>query len=105
MRLRELPASVRVAHEVGGDDDAGAEDLAGNVPARADDAENHAGGEDEAEGEDHQEDVRPEDPVQRVWRGRGAFGDLVVAAVGEGGSRGEEDKEGEQSGGEGEEGS
>ena len=47
--------------------------------------------------------MRPEDPIQRVWRCRRTFGDFVVATVGEGGSRGVEEKEeGEEAGGKGE---
>lgn len=65
------------------------------MPSRADDSQYHAGGEDEAEGEDHQEDVCPEDSVEGVGGCDLAFGDFVVATVGEGGL-GEEQEESEE---------
>lgn len=50
--VRELPAAVGVPQEISYDGDDGAEDLDRDVPTRADYAEDHAGGEDDAEGED-----------------------------------------------------
>ncbi len=77
------------------------------MPARAHDAEDHAGWEDEAEAEDHQQDVGPEDAIEGIGRCRGAFGDFVMAAVGRYGRGQEEEREEDEAegGGRGEGGS
>lgn len=101
VRLAELPALVHVAHEVRNGRDRGGEDLQRYVPAGVCDTQDHAERVEEAKGEDHEEDVQPEDRVDWVGGHGLAFGDAVVAAVG--GGRGEEEACGEEEGGEGEE--
>lgn len=90
---------MHVPEEIGGDEDACCDDLAGDVPFAADYAEDHAEGEEEAEGEGHEEDMGPEAGVEGFGGDGFAFGDFGVAAVGgdEGGGC-EEGEEGEEDG-------
>ena len=93
--LHELSAAVHVTQEICYDRDDRAEDLHRDVQARVDETQDHACREDEAEGQDHEEDVCPEDAVDGVRGDDGSFGDvIVVAAVG--GCEGREKGEGEE---------
>lgn len=82
----ELTAAVHVSEEVCRHRHHRAEDLKRDMPPRTDDAQHHAGGKDHSERGDHEEDMGPEDAVDRIRRDDLAFGDLVVlAAMGNGG--------------------
>lgn len=93
--LSKLPSLMRVAQKVPRNRNSHAQYLNWDVPARADEAEYHAGREYDAPGEALQEDVRPQGAVDGVGADGGALGDFVVAAVGAG--EGGEEGEGEQS--------
>jgi hypothetical protein len=94
---------MHVAHEIRGYRYTTAQDLHGDVPAGADDAENHAGREYEAEGEDHEQEVCPKDAVEGVGGDGLALGEFVMTTVSEGGWS--EEEYGEESGRKGEGGS
>ena len=91
---RELPPFMRVAEKVSRNTDSDAEDLDGDVPARAREPENHSRREDDSPGEALEEDVDPEGGVDGVGADGVAVGDFVVAAVGgcEVGEEGEEEE-------------
>ena len=79
--FNELPAPVQVTQEICHDRDHSAQDLQRDMPTRAHQPEDHARREDEAEGQDHEQDVRPEDAVDGVGRDDGSFGDVIVVAA------------------------
>lgn len=95
----ELSSFVQMANEVSHRGERGAEDLSRDVEAGFYQAENHACGKDDAPCEGLEEDVDPEDGVERFVGGYHAFRDMFVAAVGEG-----EGREKEEEGGGGHEG-
>jgi hypothetical protein len=77
----ELTALVHVTQKVGNNGDHSAEYLCRNMPSRVDESQHHAGGEDKAEGENHEEDVRPEDGIDRVGADGLALWDLIEVSA------------------------
>lgn len=80
----ELAAAVSVTEEVPDDSENDSQSLDGDVPPRADHAQDHACGEEDAKGEDLDQDVDPEDGVEGFGGDGFAFGDFVgVVFMGE----------------------
>lgn len=90
----ELSTFVHMTQEIRYNSHSRAHGLNRDMPARSNDAKDHAEGEYESEGDGHEEDVCPEAAVDRVIADGGAVGDFFwMASMGADGGRQKEEED------------